>query len=334
MEAEVEIAAKGGVIKVLKGAVSSKASLHDEFQHRQGRGRNHGFTLIELLVVIAIIALLAAILFPVYSQVLEKARQTSCLSNVKQIGLGIQIYTQDYEEQIVRNVYADPPRVPEGPHFVNCSTPRWMDVIQPYVKNTEMFNCPSDPFAPIRGTLWDGVTPHTLAENKRYVYQPYTPDGSNIRREPDCGDPFGQTNVGRRFGSYAINNMYYAGCGIPTSLSTCRPPNNAHLAQVVEPADTVLIAEVQNMGQSADFYRRDLNDPQPTRPLDSFPFPALLNRRNNGAILRRHLRLTNVIWVDGHAKAVTLNFLSETNPNVCGVTCLMFRFTIDSDSPL
>ncbi|MEN3002271.1 MAG: DUF1559 domain-containing protein [Armatimonadota bacterium] len=289
-----------------------------------------GFTLIELLVVIAIIAILAAILFPVFAQAREKARQTGCLSNVKQIGLAVQAYTQDYDEMIVRNAYADPPRVLEGDHFVNCSSPRWMDVLQPYVKNTQVFNCPSDPFAPIRGRLVDG-TPHTLAENKPYVYQPYSPDGRDVRREADCGDPNGQTNVGRRFGSYAINNMYYAGCGINTSASTCTPPNNRPLAMVAQPADTVLIAEVQNMGQSADFYRRDLNDPQPTRANETFPFPALLNRRNNGAILGRHMKLANVVWVDGHAKAVPLNYLAETRPNVCGVTCLMFRFTIDED---
>jgi prepilin-type N-terminal cleavage/methylation domain-containing protein len=121
-----------------------------------------GFTLIELLVVIAIIAILAAILFPVFAQAREKARQTGCLSNVKQIGHGIQMYVQDFDEHIPRNAFADPPRVQEGDHFTNCSSPRWMDVIQPYVKNTDVHNCPSDPFAPIRGTLPDG-TPHTLA---------------------------------------------------------------------------------------------------------------------------------------------------------------------------
>ena len=279
-------------------------------------------------MVIAIIAILAAILFPVFAQ----ARQTGCLSNVKQIGLGIQMYVQDFDEYVPRNAFADPPRVAEGDHFVNCSSPRWMDVIQPYIKNTQLHNCPSDPFAPITGTLPNGQQ-HTLAENKRYVFQPYSPDGSNVFREADCGDPNGQTNIGRRFGSYAINNMYYGGCGINTSLSTCTPPNNKPLAMAAEPADTVLIAEVQNMGQSADFYRRDLNDPQPTRAVETFPFPALLNRRNNGAILGRHMKLSNVVWMDGHAKAVSLNYLAETNPNVCGATCLMFRFTVDDDRP-
>ncbi len=291
-----------------------------------------GFTLIELLVVIAIIAILAAILFPVFAQAREKARQTGCLSNVKQIGLGVQMYLQDYDEYVPRNAFADPPRVAEGDHFTNCSSPRWMDVMQPYVKNTQLHNCPSDPFAPISGTLPGGQA-HTLGPNRPYVYQPYSPDGRNVYREADCGDPNGLTNIGRRFGSYAINNMYYGGCGINTSLSTCTPPNNKPLAMAAEPADTVLIAEVQNMGQSADFYRRDLNDPQPTRAVETFPFPALLNRRNNGAILGRHMKLSNVVWMDGHAKAVSLNYLAETNPQICGATCLMFRFTVDDDRP-
>ena len=63
------------------------------------------FTLIELLVVIAIIAILAAILFPVFAQAREKARQTSCLSNLKQIGLGLMMYTQDYDETYPMNLF-------------------------------------------------------------------------------------------------------------------------------------------------------------------------------------------------------------------------------------
>jgi len=94
-----------------------------------------GFTLIELLVVIAIIAILAAILFPVFARAREKARQASCLSNVKQILLGAQMYCQDYDERFPtgRNCnWAD--GGPFGTHVV---------VLQPYVKNWQLFICPS-----------------------------------------------------------------------------------------------------------------------------------------------------------------------------------------------
>jgi prepilin-type N-terminal cleavage/methylation domain-containing protein/prepilin-type processing-associated H-X9-DG protein len=285
--------------------------------------RRTGFTLIELLVVIAIIAILAAILFPVFAQAREKARSAGCLSNARQIGTAAHMYAQDYDEMIMRNAYADPGRVMEGAHFVNCSSPRWMDVLNPYIKNIQIFNCPSDPFAPISGTLVTGSA-HTLMANKRYVFQPYSPDGSQVFREADCGDPLGTTNVGRRFGSYAINNMYY-GSGDPFT-----PPNNMPLASLAVPANTVLITEVQGYGQSGDFYRRDLADPQPTLANETFPFPALLNRRNNGAILGRHMRMANVVWCDGHAKAMTLGALGETHA-VAGWGNVMHNFTIEED---
>ena len=94
--------------------------------------RHQGFTLIELLVVIAIIALLAAILFPVFSRARENARKTSCLNNLKQIGLGIIQYTQDYDEMY-------PFRVNAG------SSISWRTYIFPYVKSTQLFMCPSNP---------------------------------------------------------------------------------------------------------------------------------------------------------------------------------------------
>src|SRR2546421_12861735 len=73
-----------------------------ETRKNRARHKGAGFTLIELLVVIAIIAILAAILFPVFALAREKARATSCLSNAKQIGLGLQMYLQDYDERYVQ----------------------------------------------------------------------------------------------------------------------------------------------------------------------------------------------------------------------------------------
>jgi len=93
-----------------------------------------GFTLIELLVVIAIIAILAAILFPVFARAREKARQTSCLSNVKQIGLGYLMYFQDYDERTAIHRCGD-----AGHSYLVCTH----EAILPYVKNTQIFVCPS-----------------------------------------------------------------------------------------------------------------------------------------------------------------------------------------------
>ncbi|MEN6640936.1 MAG: prepilin-type N-terminal cleavage/methylation domain-containing protein [Armatimonadia bacterium] len=93
--------------------------------------RRCGFTLIELLVVIAIIAILAAILFPVFAKAREKARQSSCLSNVKQIVLGAAQYCQDYDEKIL-------PTLTRA-----TNSPIWTTLITPYVKNDQIFACPS-----------------------------------------------------------------------------------------------------------------------------------------------------------------------------------------------
>jgi len=90
--------------------------------------KRSGFTLIELLVVIAIIAILAAILFPVFARAREKARQSSCLSNVKQISLGLEMYNQDYDGR--------------WPCY-HSDYMGWAELIIPYVKNQQVFQCPS-----------------------------------------------------------------------------------------------------------------------------------------------------------------------------------------------
>ncbi len=95
-----------------------------------------GFTLIELLVVIAIIAILAAILFPVFARAREKARQTSCLSNLKQIGLAAMMYAQDYDERMV-HYYRYMPTGSDNLYW-------WGDMLQPYVANYQLLECPSD----------------------------------------------------------------------------------------------------------------------------------------------------------------------------------------------
>src|SRR5262249_27512833 len=98
--------------------------------------KRSGFTLIELLVVIAIIAILAAILFPVFAQARESARLISCASNIRQMSLGFRMYSQDYDETF-----------PERRVFVatNVCGGNWKHLLQPYVKNFQIFRCPSNP---------------------------------------------------------------------------------------------------------------------------------------------------------------------------------------------
>jgi prepilin-type N-terminal cleavage/methylation domain-containing protein/prepilin-type processing-associated H-X9-DG protein len=100
--------------------------------------KQRGFTLIELLVVIAIIAILAAILFPVFARAREKARQTSCLSNVKQMALGALMYVQDYDERF--------PNYAMGSYTVSPWV-FWPHQFQPYIKNWQIYRCPSSQYS-------------------------------------------------------------------------------------------------------------------------------------------------------------------------------------------
>jgi prepilin-type N-terminal cleavage/methylation domain-containing protein/prepilin-type processing-associated H-X9-DG protein len=109
------------------------------------RARKPGFTLIELLVVIAIIAILAAILFPVFAQAREKARQSSCLSNCKQIGLASNLYLQDWDETFPGHQWQDGQGLwplPDGRMYRGHLG--WQLQFYPYIKSTAVFICPSD----------------------------------------------------------------------------------------------------------------------------------------------------------------------------------------------
>ncbi len=115
------------------------------------RCRKRAFTLIELLVVIAIIAILAAILFPVFAQAREAARKATCISNLQQIGLAQQMYLQDYDEMIVPDTWGDSCRKNGNPGAARSDKYfdgllGWPFAIQPYAKNYGIYTCPSDPY--------------------------------------------------------------------------------------------------------------------------------------------------------------------------------------------
>ncbi|MDW8290931.1 MAG: prepilin-type N-terminal cleavage/methylation domain-containing protein [Armatimonadota bacterium] len=158
-----------------------------------------GFTLIELLVVIAIIAILAAILFPVFSLARERARHSSCLSNAKQLGIGAKMYCQDYDEQFME-IYRLHPGEPGGCDWTiwPCRddllrpngepygwytgplerpqdySPNWGIVLLPYTKNEKIFACPSAPRAEWR--------PATSADNVGYAYSNWIADTGRRQR--------------------------------------------------------------------------------------------------------------------------------------------------------
>jgi prepilin-type N-terminal cleavage/methylation domain-containing protein/prepilin-type processing-associated H-X9-DG protein len=121
--------------------------------------KSNGFTLIELLVVIAIIAILASILFPVFARARENARRTSCLSNMKQMGLAVEQYKQDYDG------YYPYARGATGYWYVNY--------LEPYVKSTQVTKCPSAP------SKWEVNYSYNLAFG-------YAPD-ANGAAEAQCG---------------------------------------------------------------------------------------------------------------------------------------------------
>src|SRR5213593_451726 len=121
------------------------------------RTQTRGFTLIELLVVIAIIAILAAILFPVFAQAREKARQTQCLSNIKQLALSIKMYSQDYDETKPPCFIWD---YPGG----KANQYTWRGLVAPYVKNRDIFICPST--RKVASTQWDSSPNDGLHDTK------------------------------------------------------------------------------------------------------------------------------------------------------------------------
>ena len=184
--------------------------------------KRRGFTLIELLVVIAIIAILAAILFPVFARARENARRTSCLSNLKQIGLGVMQYTQDYDEKFPLNVSTPPitpsPLVAGTPAatFVQASDGgaggnflSWMDGIHPYIKSVQLWVCPSGrPYAPTSSSYGYSTYLASASYSSGGGYPAIDPRSlSSLERASEI---FMASDMNATYNVYN-NNLYYYG---------------------------------------------------------------------------------------------------------------------------
>jgi len=133
--------------------------------------KKRGFTLIELLVVIAIIAILAAILFPVFQKVRENARRAACGSNEKQIGLGLIQYIQDNDEYFARRNNGDAPQ-----NLINGHRFTWKDAIYPYIKSKGVFMCPSNPSAQKPEQVYSPGAGHDVDADYAAGYCMFLPD--------------------------------------------------------------------------------------------------------------------------------------------------------------
>ncbi len=260
---------------------------------------SRGFTLIELLVVIAIIAILAAILFPVFAQARSKARQTSLLSNVKQIGLGVLMYNQDYDEKFPVSTFW------ESELDNTTITASWVERITPYIKNVPIFIAPGDASA-------KAVPPDSWGPRISYA--------TNGLRIVAFGD---------------AEHWDFRGI-IPLHNRQWDDITGRSLAEITRPADTILLAEkfsddVRTNGVSwidgnvtkfpvpvldADTNtNNDIHDfnqtyagliPNAARPEAKYP------AGKNGGVSAKYSEQGNFAFSDGHAKSMRP---ATTNPD-------------------
>jgi prepilin-type N-terminal cleavage/methylation domain-containing protein/prepilin-type processing-associated H-X9-DG protein len=229
--------------------------------------RRSGFTLIELLVVIAIIAILAAILFPVFAQAREKARQTSCVSNLKQIGLGVTMYAQDYDEKMPFNYqYHWDAKGKQIPGVLDW----WQDLCRPYMKNEQVYTCPS-------------ASPHTQ---------------ENYWRPAGTPNPLIRDYIANAAATAADRGFWPPGSKRSDRVGPFTNNWNndsVALAQVEDPAGTIAIFDGSRYDEIWALNQSDCWKPSPLPPADKqYRWPGVVAKRHNDGFV--------AAYVDGHAK--------------------------------
>ncbi|HEY3331766.1 MAG TPA: DUF1559 domain-containing protein [Capsulimonadaceae bacterium] len=249
-------------------------------------GKKLGFTLIELLVVIAIIAILAAVLFPVFATAREKARQSTCASNEKQMGLAMLQYVQDYDEMMV-------------PGIIHNNNWDWMDLVYTYVKSSAVFTCPDDTTST---AVW---TPSPSGTNGA------TGKGSYLLN----ATAYTAQNIPQQGPGYCPDTWCKAGDGTPYA--------KVQASNVIVPATTAWMFD--GFGNSwfapvvscnTSIYISTASTKYP-----GVPTAAAGNVTGTERAPARHSNMINVLWCDGHVKSFDLYTLMSRHPgNGCANT--------------
>lgn len=271
--------------------------------------RKKGFTLIELLVVIAIIAILAAILFPVFAQARAQARKTSCLSNVKQLTLSIAMYTQDYDETLPLIFSAGSFTDPEVFYpFGSVPTASWHNLVKPYIKNWQLSICPdsqmtqSDPVNFYDPFLNFGMPPLSAIHGKAQWGDRYYSQGQQVYWQ----------GVGGSFGDSGWTEGGYTSVNTPSS----------GLAGIAVPANMTLVSDAAQPDWSANWFTPGSRDLNFFGTCATFGGPSYRYGPSP-----RHLKSTDycnnlatgsgqvvVGFVDGHAKSFATGQYFRTRP--------------------
>jgi prepilin-type N-terminal cleavage/methylation domain-containing protein/prepilin-type processing-associated H-X9-DG protein len=266
------------------------------------------FTLIELLVVIAIIAILAAILFPVFAQAREKARQTTCTSNLKQLGLALAMYSQDYDETMM---------------LAQAGSLRWPQLLAPYIKQRSFVLCPTADYGmPVAGTLTyqdtinDPVGPSGLNDYYYGLYPSYGYNHAYLAPSTICPDAFDTPSAACTVTpSTGTNHVASYPTGYSISGTPANPLRGLPLSSVEAAANTVAMT---------DAVSSPFSPPSPTtlrwgyfvvRPPQVWAAtaPVPLDRESYGRAIPRHTDTTTVLFVDGHVKSMKMNALRDRN---------------------
>lgn len=283
--------------------------MKNTFATRQVRPK-FGFTLIELLVVIAIIAILAAILFPVFGRARENARRSSCQSNLKQIGLGMLQYSQDYDENSVPTQFG-----PQNWHSNRTVNYKWMDAIFPYVKSEQIFDCPSA-IVNLNATVNGSV--------RKYVYN------KNLPAFCDTAPTY--PGLCQSYGSYGLSQAYW-GSGFGGPVNATGPAvddgRGKALAAIESPATTIWVGDDGDANGSSDLYRMTGFENSTDLVVTPGP-PRFASAGYAGGLQERHLETAVVLYCDGHVKSSRLSQLMVRKTRADGVI-VMPAFTIQDD---